>query len=123
MISAREPLNRFVLDPNRPLEKDPKVERPEREPAKDELPKVEREPLKPAPPRIDPDREVCPAPKAAPDDAPLDGPKLCQPVPTPPPLRAEKLEPAKFPELRPPLKRAELPALPNECQCPSLIAE
>jgi hypothetical protein len=101
----------LVFDPKRAFENDPNVERPERDPAKDELPNVD-------PPK-------CEAPKLAPprtDEAPLDGPKECQPPSGLPPLRAEKPEALKFPELRPPLNREELP-LPNECHCPSLIPE
>jgi hypothetical protein len=79
-------------------------ELPKRDPEKDELPK-------PVPPRT------------AAEDEPLAGPKECHPLPVAPRLRAEKFEPAKFPEFRPPLKREELPPLPNECQFPSLIAE
>ena len=53
----------------------------------------------------------------------LDGPKERQPPSELPPLWAERPELLKPPELRPPLKRAELPALPNECQFPSLKFE
>ncbi len=57
-----------------------------------------------------------------PGEEALDGPKECQPPSDLPPLCAEKPEEAKFPELRPPLKREALP-LPKECQRPSLIPE
>jgi hypothetical protein len=58
-----------------------------------------------------------------PGEEALDGPKECQPPSDLPPLCAEKPEEAKFPELRPPLKREEPLPLPKECQRPSLIPE
>jgi len=89
------------------------VERPNRDPEKDERPKLDppKCELKPVPPRHE-----APAPEAV-----LEGPQLCQPLPTPPPLRAEKPEAAKL--LRPPAEREEPPAFPKECHCPSFIAE
>ena len=91
------------------LKREPPKERfdpnPEREPAKDDLPKVELPKREFAKPEL------------------LDEPNECQPPAELPPLRAEKLEVPEFPKLRPPLKRAELPELPNECHWPSLIAE
>ena len=73
------------------------MERPNRDPEKDERPKLDppKCELKPVPPRHE-----APAPEAV-----LEGPKLCQPLPTPPPLRAEKPEAAKL--LRPPAEREE----------------
>jgi len=60
----------------------------------------------------------------------LERPKECQAPSGIPVLRAERLEFATPPELRPSLERAETPALeraelaalPNECQWPSLMA-
>src|ERR1019366_4643632 len=77
-------------------------------------------PLQPAPCQPKPGAAL-EAPPTKPD-APLDGPKECQPPSELPALRAEKLEFAKPPELRPSLTRAGLPELPNECHWPSLIA-
>lgn len=110
----RELPKNCVFDPKRAFEKDPDLELPKRDPEKDDLPKVE--PPKRELPKLFPPRTVA-------EDEPLAGPKECHPLPTPPPLCAEKFEPAKFPELRPPLKREEPPPLPNECQFPSPIAE
>ena len=76
----RDPPNRFVFDPKRAFEKDPKLERPERDPAKDELPKVD-------PPKFEaPNPEGCLAPKDAPNEALLDGLKECQAPSGLPPL-------------------------------------
>ena len=94
------------------VRKRPEVEWPERDPAKDELPKPdppECEPPKPAPPRT--------------VEAPLDGPKECQLPSSLPPLCADKPDDLKFPELCPPLNCEDRPPLPNECHCPSFIAE
>jgi hypothetical protein len=55
-------------------------------------------------------------------DVDLTGPEERKAPPEIPVLRADKLEFAELPELRPSLTRAELPELPNECHCPSLIA-
>jgi hypothetical protein len=102
------PKPNLPLEPPNELKREPPKElfdpKPERDPAKDDLPNVEP-----------PNREF-----AKPEL--LDEPNECQPAELPP-LRPEKLEVDEFPKLRPPLKRAELPELPNECHWPSLIAE
>jgi hypothetical protein len=120
-----------VFDANRVLPRDPNEEWPKRDPPKDELLKLappecglpKCDPLKPAPPWVGPGRVVHPVSERVPDDALLDGPKERQPPSDLPPLCAEKPELLKPLELRPPLKRAELPALPNECHFPSLKFE